>query len=381
MAPSIKVIPEEEIMDIAENKYAANNVLSRAQISDGEDSSGITRPLPMITTTDSLIIDRLIARIPLARQWVVAAIGLILLLIPLGLAYRDGIGPVDLLITYRSQFVYALVIVYMLVVFDALQRTRAGVAHALRPLIKVDDATYVSLVNRGCRVSPLGELSALGVGLAISLAINIFLEPIRSGPYAIGRYAYLSRFVVLSLDIWFIYVVFAMTRLTNTLLRQPIGVDVFDLAPFEPIGRQSLWLSLTFVGSMILGLLTFDTLNRSFLQVSLIYYGIVIVFTVAVFYVNTRNVHRVVAAKKRQRLESVGFHLARASAKLEELMTRNQNTYVVATEINALAIVKQELKLTRTWPYNTEMLRTLFISILTPLVVGLARVAAVLLGS
>ena len=48
----------------------------------------------------------------------------------------------------------------------------------------------------------------------------------------------------------------------------------------------------------------------------------------------------------------------------------------MATEMNALAIGKQELKATRTWPYNTEMLRTIFISIITPLVVGLSWVVA-----
>ena len=66
---------------------------------------------------------------------------------------------------------------------------------------------------------------------------------------------------------------------------------------------------------------------------------------------------------------------------MENLATENKDTYAVATEMNAWAIGKQELKATRTWPYNTEMLRTIFISIMTPLVVGLSRLVAALLAS
>ena len=108
----------------------------------------------------------------------------------------------------------------------------------------------------------------------------------------------------------------------------------------------------------------------------------IIALVVAVFYVNTHNVHRVLAATKRQKLESVEHRLARAFYRLEELSAENQDTHAVATELNALAISKQELKAIRTWPYNTEMLRTIFISIVTPLVVAvIGRVAAFLLDT
>ena len=363
-------------MDRVEDGPLAGNDQSCSVKSDVENYSRKPQLVATYTPTDSLLIDRLIARMPLSRRWVVGAIGLILLLIPLGLAYKDGIGPVDLLITYRSQLVYPLLIVYVLVAPSALQKTRAGVAQALRPLMPVDDAIFVCLVNRGCRVSPLGELSALGVGLAI----NVFSKPTFIGPYAIERYAYASRIVGLSLDVWFIYVVFAMTRLTNTLLRKPISVDIFNLAPFEPIGRQSLWLCLTFVGYMILGLLTLDALNWSLLQMYFVFYGIVIVSTVAIFFVNTRNVHRVRAAAKKQQLDFADRRLAVAYYELCEQISDNQETLAVATEMNALAIGKQEIKAARTWPYNTEMLRTLSISILTPLAVGLSRLVAAFLA-
>jgi hypothetical protein len=42
-------------------------------------------------------------------------------------------------------------------------------------------------------------------------------------------------------------------------------------------------------------------------------------------------------------------------------------------------VLEQRLKLAHTWPYNTEMLRTLTITILTPLFVALLCVASALL--
>ena len=181
---------------------------------------------------------------------------------------------------------------------------------------------------------------------------------------------------------WAVYIAFCTTRLTNALLWQPIRVEIFDLEPFRPIGRQSLWLSLMFVGGMMLGLLSSNFAEEELRLEYLINNAVIIALIVAVFFVNTRNVHRVLAATRRQKLESVERHLARAYYRLEELIAENQDTHAVATELNTLAISKQELKAIRTWPYNTQILRTIFISILSPLLVAIiSRVTAFLLDT
>jgi hypothetical protein len=48
-------------------------------------------------------------------------------------------------------------------------------------------------------------------------------------------------------------------------------------------------------------------------------------------------------------------------------MEERQDPGQVAAEFNALAAYEQRLAGTRTWPYNTSMLRTLFVSFLVPL--------------
>ena len=209
---------------------------------------------PFYTPTDSLLIDRWFARMPRYGWWIVAALGLVLLLTPVILAYLDGVGVARLFADFRALFVYPLLIAYLLAACHLVQKTRESVAQALRPLVQLDEAAFVQQVNRACRVSPISELGALGVGLFIGLAINIVFEPIEPAPYLMELYSYLSRIVMWGVVIWAIYVAFTVTRLTNTLLRQPLRVMIFDLRPFQPIGRQSVWLSLMFVGGMLLGL-------------------------------------------------------------------------------------------------------------------------------
>jgi hypothetical protein len=333
---------------------------------------------PFYTPTDSLLIDRWFARMPRFGWWLVAALGLVLLLTPAMLAYLDGVGAARLFADFRALFVYPLLIAYLLAACHLVQKTRESVAQALRPLVQLDEETFAQQVNRACRVNPISELSALGVGVFIGLGINIVFEPIEPVPYLVELYSYLSRIVMWGVIVWAIYAIFTVTRLTNALLRQPVRVVIFDLRPFEPIGRQSLWLSLIFVGGMVLGLLSSNFAEEELRLEYLINNTFIIALIVALFLLNTHSVHRVLAAEKHQQLESVEHHLARAYYKLEELIAENRDTYAVATEMNALAISKQELKAVRTWPYNTEMLRTIFISILVPLFIATARAAMAL---
>jgi hypothetical protein len=320
-----------------------------------------------------------LARVPRSGGWIAAGLVLGFLLAPAIVSRVDGIGMPRLLADYRALLIYPLLIAYLLVTGHLVQKTRVSVARALRPLVQLDEGAFGEVVARSSRVNPRGEWAALAVGLGVGLAINVVFEPVEPEPYFLERYAYLARIIVWGFVAWAVYAAFAVTRLTNTLLRQPLRVDIFDLRPFQPIGRQSLWLSLMFVGGMVLGLLSSNFTEAELRLEYLISNAFVVALIVAVFFVNTHGVHRVLAAAKRQRLATVERNLAGAYYRLEALIAERQDTHATATELSALALSKQELRSIRTWPYNTEMLRTLFISVVTPLLVALARVTADLL--
>jgi len=342
---------------------------------------GVTYEELELVTTESTMFDRWTERARVPRWLVIALIGIVLGLIPFVLARFDGLGPMEWFDGFRAQLVYAVMVVYMLAILRPLEGTRTSVAVSLRPLIEIDRSDFVSLVNRSCRLRPLYEMIAFGLGVTAGMLINLVFEPLQAGPYWLNHYAYLSRIGIFGIGIWCIFVVMSITRMTNVLLAQPTRVDVFNPQPFAPVGRQSALLSLAIVGAVTLSLFSASFMEPALWLEYVINYCVFLLVIVALFLLNTHVVHRVIAAAKADRLLTIEGYLARACREFEERLSAGKEVHEVATQINALATLKHEVQLTRTWPYNTEMLRTVAISVVTPIVVGLSRVLIVLLSA
>jgi hypothetical protein len=332
---------------------------------------------------ESFIIDRLFDRLPWARRWSIAIIGVVFLLMSIvvyGVTWqRSGFEalPATGIMWLRPLFP-PLVILYLLIVIQVLERTRNSVAQSLRPLVQADDETYAAVVSRACRANPVGELIGFGVGAAFFLAIEgLFHGP--PGYYWISLYYYITSLIMFGVIGWSVYAVITITRLTNTLIKQPMEIDIFDVAPLEPIGMQSLYLSLVFLGLVVLVL---PSSPYPFLSwQNTVIYGVLTLIIVLVFFVNMYSTHRLLTDTKGRQLTIAENEFAQTYRQLRQLAASNQDTHFAATELNAWAVAKQEIKATRTWPYNTEMLRTLFISIMMPLAVGISRLVAALLAS
>ena len=374
-------------MDRVKDGCVEGNDLSRSENSDDEHVSHKTGLSAMYTPADSFAIDRWFDRLPWARRWSIVMIGVILLLfgvilflIPVVTYWRNGgseLFPAPGVNWFRPIFP-PIVTVYILIVIQLLERTRDNVAQSLRPLVQVDDETYAAVVRRACRANPVGELIGFGIGAAFFLAIEgRFRGP--PGYYWISLYYYMTSLIMFGAIGWSVYAVITITRMTNSLLRQPIEVDIFDVAPVEPIGMQSLHLSLAFLGAVVL---SFPSSPYPFLSwQNTAIYGVMTLIIVLVFFVNMYSTHRLLTDTKGRQMAIAENEFSQTFRQLRELAASDEDTHAAATELNAWAVAKQELKLSRTWPYNTEMLRTLFISIVIPLIVGLARVATVMLDS
>ena len=59
----------------------------------------------------------------------------------------------------------------------------------------------------------------------------------------------------------------------------------------------------------------------------------------------------------------------------------SNNCVLVLLDEEDRTVLEKRLQSTRTWPYNTEMLRTFVLTVLTPIAVGMSKVAGVLLTS
>lgn len=334
----------------------------------------------MKLTTDTFIIDRFFASLPWPWLRSIVIIGAILLLIPLALVLLiDTSEPFLALVgggTFRV-FFPGIVTIYLLIVVHLLERTRDEVARSLRPLLQIDDETFVAAVGRACRANPVGEIAAAGAGVMFFLAIVGF--PGR-GPEVdwLGLYYYAGSMIMFGAIGWSVYAAVVISQLTNMLLQQPIQVDIFDVAPFEPIGTQSLYLSLSLIGTIVLTLPSSPYALPSWQNILI--FSALILASVVVFFVNMYSTHRLLASTKKQQMAVVDHKFVQTYYQLQELDRSRQDIHATAIELNAWAVAKQELKQTRSWPYNTEMLRTLFVSVLIPIMVGLARVIGPLLG-
>jgi hypothetical protein len=192
--------------------------------------------------------------------------------------------------------------------------------------------------------------------------------------YWVDRYLVFVFLVLYGCVTWLIYAATSSARLTAVLHRYILHEDPFDLSSFEPVGRQGLVLSLIFAGATTISLPFVDI--RSFLLYwqNWVIYSILLSTTVLLFFLVMWPTHRTLLRVKKEQLATVARLVGQTSAKFQTLTAHRADTQSAATDLQAWLALEQRLKQTRTWPYDTEMLRTLFLSVLTPLFVAIARV-------
>lgn len=302
----------------------------------------------------------------LQSPWVIAGIGLLLVLAPILAAYLDGL----LVDSFRRDYWRLLlqpaaVITYILAVSLIIGREEGRVVEAFRPLVLIDDEGFDRLVEHASRINPIGEVAAFGVGASFGLWLG-------NSWFADGDAFWLRLYLPLSLGfmfgllLWTIYVAMAGTRLSAELHRQPLRIDIFDMTPFEPIGRQSLVIALVFVGGIVLGMLFSLRQETVYDWRNWVVYFLLAPVPIVLFFLNMRGTHRVLAAEKKRELAAVQQDILQACRALMERMEASEDTGTLGAEINALATYEERLQGASTWPYDTGQLRTLFVSVIIP---------------
>lgn len=326
------------------------------------------------------LFDRLIGQ-PRRPALVLGAALLFAALPLIGVALEGSLDGLLINDQWRGVFIGPSVFLYIVVIAPRLSKMDVRMIHSLRSLVLSDDEQFQRLVQQALAVPLWKELAAFGLGAAWSL-----VSFARAGAFAlsfIAVYRLIATVFVNGILLWLIYISFVSTRLASTIMRQPMQVDPLDITPFEAIGRQSLLLALVFVGGITLSLLfiIFQPGIFQVLEFWLVYVPLALV-PVIVFFLNMRPVHRVLATARDQELKAVRKHILRASRALIQRLEAGgdpggdaggisggisgADSASLAVQINALAGYEERLKRARTWPYNTEMLRTLVFSVLIP---------------
>ena len=101
---------------------------------------------------------------------------------------------------------------------------------------------------------------------------------------------------------------------------------------------------------------------------ALVLYGVLAVVTLLVFFLSMQLTHRVLAEAKTKELKEVEGSIVTLFRSLKAHKMEGGGSSSAATELNLWYQYEERLKDTRTWPYNTAMIRTLFFSVLLPAV-------------
>lgn len=263
-----------------------------------------------------------------------------------------------------------VVIYYIWIVSPIVDRGQAAVVAGFRPITQLDDETFAQIAAEAGRTSPLGEGLALLIGAAAGILIG---STGVQGPdiFWLRWYWLAANALMFALLGWTIFGSIHSTRLSAVLQRQPLHFDLFDLHPFEPIGRQSLVLALVFIGGLVLAMLFGLSAENIRMWQTWLFYIPLALMAVLLFFLNMRGTHAVLAGEKRRLLSLVSARIRQITPSLEQSVVSNQPLPEQAAEFSTLSAYEARLNSARTWPYNTSMLRTLAFTILLPLVIRL----------
>jgi hypothetical protein len=102
-------------------------------------------------------------------------------------------------------------------------------------------------------------------------------------------------------------------------------------------------------------------------------YLVLVLITVLIFFLSMFPTHRVMADVKKKELEQVRKLIQKTFREILRRVEENQPIEELSTQISTLTLYEQRIQGTRSWPYNTAQLRTLFVSVIVPLATFLAR--------
>jgi hypothetical protein len=320
-----------------------------------------------------LLLARLISRTRLSWTSFTVALCLALVLFSIATAYLDGtLGAFFATDHWRDALFYPALITYILAIIPALLRSGDAALEAIQPLVQLDDESFDRLLDDTTVITPRGELGAFGVGVALGI---LSLAPWQWVDAFSWTILYWATVILLEggLLAWCIYAAFAGTKPIATVHRHLGDVDILDISRFEPIGRTSLLSSLAFIGGAAIHFF-FQVGGEHLFEVgSLIVYGILVVVSTLIFFLSMGPTHRVLAAAKQKELQRAQHNIIAAYRSLESIPAGSPEIGGVSAKLNLLEAYEQRLKGIRTWPYNLGMLRTLAISVLTPVAMNLLQ--------
>ena len=322
------------------------------------------------------IFARLIGAVQTLPLWRKALLILLLLALPFALAELEGARAT--LInwdTWRTAYFPTVALFYMAAVAPWIWRAEQEVVKGLQPLLKAEPKSGEAWAYKGWWRSASGEWCAFGAGLLAGLLLLIS-QPLPDLRYWVVWYWIATVLVACGALAWLIYAAIGSARATALLQHRIVHEDPFDITPFEPVGRQGLVLALISAGAVALSVLFIYGRTMFWAWQNIVIYSILVLAAALIFFIVMWPTHRLLRHAKLLELTRLQRLIGQTMRKLEAQVAEGVDTQALVSEVPVLLTLEQRLKQARTWPYDTELLRALFITVLAPLILAGARAVA-----
>jgi hypothetical protein len=319
------------------------------------------------------IFARLTGAVQLMPLWRKALLTLLLLVLPFVLAELNGAR--SILInrdTWRTAYFPTVALLYLIAVAPWILWAEQAVSKGLQPLLKAEPKGGEAWAYKGWWRSAAGEWCAFGAGLLAGLLLLIS-QPLPDLRFWAVWYWIATVLVACGMLAWLIYAAMGSARATALLHQRIVHEDPFDITPFEPVGRQGLVLATIFAGAVALCVLFIYGRTMFWAWQNIFIYSILVLAAGFIFFIVMWPTHRLLRHAKLQELAGLQRLIGHTMRKLEAQVAQGADTQAIVSEVPVLLTLEQRLKQTRTWPYDTEMLRALFITVLAPLILAGAR--------
>ena len=323
------------------------------------------------------LIEAGIIRSRLPRLWTITIVAVVLLLLLILMAAIDGVLTTLLKwseLRYVLSFIF--IIIYILVVYPFMMRSREKAVLAFKPLLSLENDAFNKVAIKTSKTSRRREWIAVFLGIAIFL-FGIF-QPWNldwvSGYFWMTVYYVITATIVYGLIGWLIYDTFIGIVRVSQLSRHDLNLDILNTEMLAPVARWSLGISLVFVSLISLGIIVMWEIMLEWRTIT--EFVIIICVTILIFFLSMRSAHQVMSEAKNSKLILARKHLAEISRELEDRVAKGQRRGMteLSSTFTALATYKREVKEAPTWPFNAVIIRRLLLSILTPGLVYLVKI-------
>jgi hypothetical protein len=268
-----------------------------------------------------------------------------------------------------------IIIIYIFSIFPILRKIGNNAINSIVPLVNKGREELDRLASKYNSNSRMGEWISLSIGVLFVLMLS---QPWNGKFDFTSLFLFITQIILFGLLALLIYYGFHNSRYLIQINKK-LDLDIFNLDALAPIVRWSLSISFAFIGGIMISIV-FQTIDNLVQWQIIMTYSILVISTVAMFFISLWSTHVAIVNVKRRELAFVQNKLSRACRKMTQQSNKDQNESDNAThyEVAAWGIYERRIREAKEWPYNAAIIGRLVLSIVSP---GVVYVIKLLTGN